>query len=79
MQQAPGLGPAADLGHHVPAMVEDVVVDCPACGEPVVLAVDTTAGDEQDYVEDCPVCCRAMDVFVRCQPGTVHSVSVSAD
>jgi hypothetical protein len=60
-------------------MIEDVIVDCAACGEPFALAVDTTAGNEQEYVEDCPVCCRPMAVYVRCEPGTVHSVSVSAE
>ena len=59
-------------------MIEEVVVDCPTCGEPAALEVDTTAGDEQSYVEDCPVCCRAMDVFVRCRPGEIVSISVSA-
>ena len=60
-------------------MIEEVVVDCPSCGEPAALEVDTTAGDEQSYVEDCPVCCRAMDVFVRCRAGEVLGVSVTAE
>ena len=60
-------------------MIEEVVVDCPYCGEQVALDVDTTAGPDQSYVEDCPVCCRPMEVFVRCQPGEVLSISVSTD
>lgn len=60
-------------------MLEELSVDCPSCGETIALEVDTTAGDEQEYVEDCPVCCRPMSVFVRCEPGTVHSVSIAAD
>lgn len=31
---------------------------CTACGEEVVVPVDLTAGSAQEYVEDCPVCCR---------------------
>ena len=31
---------------------------CSACGEEIVVPVDLTAGEEQEYVEDCPVCCR---------------------
>jgi hypothetical protein len=31
---------------------------CSACGEEIVVPVDVSAGEEQDYVEDCPVCCR---------------------
>ena len=59
-------------------MIEDEVVNCPSCGEAVVLAVDTSAGDEQEYTEDCAVCCRPMDVFVRCRPGELLSISISA-
>jgi Cysteine-rich CPXCG len=55
-----------------------VIVDCPACGEPAALAVDTSV-PEQSYYEDCPVCCRPMEVFVRCRPGEVLSISVTAD
>jgi hypothetical protein len=36
---------------------------CPYCGEPVELALDASAG-AQDYVEDCPVCCRPMRVLL---------------
>jgi hypothetical protein len=31
--------------------------DCPSCGETIVVPVDVRAGQEQEYVEDCPVCC----------------------
>ena len=60
-------------------MIEEAIVDCPHCGEPVSLDVDTTAGNEQSYIEDCPVCCRPMEVFVRCRPGEVLSISLSAE
>ena len=31
---------------------------CGACGEEIVIPVDLSQGTSQDYVEDCPVCCR---------------------
>src|SRR4051812_27395967 len=31
---------------------------CDACGEEIVIPVDLSAGETQEYVEDCPVCCR---------------------
>ena len=31
---------------------------CPTCGEPIVVPLDPSAGQEQQYVEDCPVCCN---------------------
>jgi cysteine-rich CPXCG protein len=61
------------------SMVEEVVVDCAFCGEPFALGVDTTGGEEQSYFEDCPVCCRPMEIFVRSRPGEVLSISVTAD
>lgn len=38
---------------------------CPSCGEEVVVPVDASAGDEQEYVEDCPVCCAPVLLSVR--------------
>lgn len=60
-------------------MVEEIVVECPSCGEPFALDVDTTGGGEQSYFEDCPVCCRPAEVFVRSRPGEILSISVTAD
>jgi len=37
---------------------------CPYCGEPLTLAVDESGGRRQVYVEDCVVCCRAIEVTV---------------
>lgn len=34
---------------------------CPYCGEPIELLIDTSVA-EQEYVEDCEVCCRPMVV-----------------
>ncbi len=31
---------------------------CPSCGEQIVIPLDRSGGDEQEYVEDCPVCCN---------------------
>lgn len=31
---------------------------CQSCGEQIVVPVDLTGGTEQEYVEDCPVCCH---------------------
>ena len=59
-------------------MTEEVIVDCPSCGEQMALEIDTSGGEEQEYTEDCPVCCRPLDVFVRCADGEVQSISVSA-
>ena len=31
---------------------------CPTCGESIVIPLDPSGGNEQKYVEDCPVCCN---------------------
>lgn len=38
---------------------------CWACGEEIVVPVDPTMGERQDYVEDCPVCCRPNELHVE--------------
>ena len=35
-------------------------VDCPYCGECFETDVEIYAGS-QDYIEDCPVCCRPIE------------------
>jgi hypothetical protein len=59
-------------------LLVEVIADCACCGEPMSLEVDTSI-EEQSYFEDCPVCCRPLEIFVRCRPGEVLSLSASAD
>lgn len=37
---------------------------CDACGETIVVPLDLSEGHEQEYVEDCPVCCHANVIHV---------------
>ena len=43
-------------------------VACPHCGETSSVALDPGGGTIQEYVEDCPVCCRPWRVRVQYQP-----------
>lgn len=45
-------------------MLETEAYVCPYCGEPVEALLDLSAGD-QDYIEDCPVCCRPVVFELR--------------
>lgn len=38
---------------------------CDACGEEIVIPLDPSQGSEQEYVEDCPVCCRPNVIHVE--------------
>jgi cysteine-rich CPXCG protein len=51
-------------------------VTCPYCGEGCTIALDPGGGEEQDYVEDCPVCCQPWQVRVHYDGSGVASVSV---
>lgn len=36
--------------------MDELVIDCPYCGESIIVLIDYSAG-EQTYYEDCSVCC----------------------
>ncbi len=40
-------------------------VTCLYCGETVTIDLDAGSGEAQEYVEDCPVCCRPWQVQVH--------------
>ncbi|HEY4234586.1 MAG TPA: CPXCG motif-containing cysteine-rich protein [Lacipirellulaceae bacterium] len=46
-------------------MEDDAIYTCGACGEEIVIPIDITQGEEQEYVEDCPVCCQANVIHVE--------------
>ena len=50
-------------------MSEPQTLSCPYCGEAVDLDIDEGGGNQQSYVEDCPVCCRPWQVEVTHDPG----------
>ena len=56
---------------------------CPYCGEPVQLVVDNALEPEvlsQQYIEDCQVCCRPMQVETHEAPdGTISVVLLRED
>lgn len=45
-------------------MLEPVNVNCPYCGEAFEAIADCSAGSQQ-YVEDCPVCCRPVEFHLE--------------
>ena len=44
-------------------MLPAKAIDCPYCGESIELVIDNSI-DHQEYVEDCSVCCRPINVNV---------------
>lgn len=49
-------------------MLPTIAVPCPYCGEHIELMIDESI-DLQRYVEDCPVCCRPMEISVAIGAG----------
>lgn len=49
-------------------LLQEISIYCPYCGEPLDILVDGSI-DDQEYIEDCQVCCRPM----------VIQTSISAD
>jgi hypothetical protein len=53
---------------------------CESCGEEIVVPVDVSAGAIQEYVEDCPVCCRPNLIHVEVdEAGSVRVWAEAAD
>ena len=44
--------------------LDSVLIQCPYCWETLDVSVDPSV-PEQEYVEDCPVCCRASVIHVE--------------
>ena len=59
-------------------LTEETSYICDACGEEIEIPVDLSAGESQEYVEDCPVCCRPNLIHVEIdESGDVRSVGRS--
>ena len=53
-------------------LIQEMWISCPYCGEHISILADGSE-EEQQYIEDCQVCCRPMVIKVtvpesgRCQ------------
>ena len=57
---------------------ESARINCPYCGEPIEITVDVSAG-QQDYIEDCQVCCKPMQVRIRVSAEGTSSIDVRSE
>ena len=53
-------------------------IRCPYCGESIDIAVDDSV-DHQQYVEDCHVCCRPINIAVNVDEGGAIAVQAWAE
>ena len=53
--------------------LESKVIGCPYCGETFELIVDCSI-PEQNYIEDCEVCCRPINLFISVNDNEVSVI-----
>lgn len=58
--------------------LDSVLVQCPYCWETLDISVDPSVSD-QEYVEDCQVCCQPIVVHVVLDDNLVPTVNVWAE
>ena len=56
-----------EVSEHMSQLVEQTI-GCPYCGESISILVDDSL-PEQQYVEDCQVCCRPIVLDVTADDG----------
>jgi hypothetical protein len=53
-------------------------ISCPYCGEGFGILIDDSVA-EQEYVEDCQICCRPIALTVLVQPDGEIAVSARSE
>ena len=61
----------------MPELTEQTI-SCPYCGETITILVDDSL-PEQQYVEDCQVCCRPIVIYLREGPDGTPTVSANVE
>lgn len=60
------------------SLQEELEIVCPYCGELITILVDVSAGS-QDYIEDCQVCCRPINLNVTVNEEGLPQIDVRRD
>ncbi len=50
-------------------MLRTEKIHCPYCGEKLDITLDLSSGG-QNYIEDCQVCCRPMEISLEIDVGS---------
>jgi hypothetical protein len=53
-------------------------ISCPYCGETITILVDDSL-PQQQYVEDCQVCCRPIVIDVAVEPDRTLTVGANVE
>lgn len=60
------------------SMLESATISCPYCGEQNELVIDTSV-PQQEYIEDCVVCCRPMLLRITVNESGEMGIDVRAE
>lgn len=58
--------------------LHEEMISCPYCGEMFSVLIDCSV-TEQDYIEDCQVCCCPIDFLVTVEADGIPVITVSAE
>jgi hypothetical protein len=58
--------------------LEEVMIQCPQCGEEFAIQIETAVDGTVELIEDCAVCCRPALVRVTTSSGEVVGINVEA-
>ena len=58
--------------------LQPITLQCPYCWEQIEILVDGSV-DEQEYIEDCSVCCRPINITVTASEGEIDSVGARSE
>lgn len=59
-------------------LLQEESISCPYCGESIVVLIDPEDLD-QEYIEDCQVCCRPISFNISMQGNGELVIHVSAE
>lgn len=58
--------------------LEEDTIMCPYCGEFFTVVIDCSVA-EQQYIEDCEVCCSPIEFYVTVNSNDSYELSVHAE
>jgi hypothetical protein len=58
--------------------LEEVLIQCPQCGEEFAIQIETAVDGAVEMIEDCAVCCRPAQVVITTRAGMLVSATVQA-
>lgn len=58
--------------------LQETDISCPYCGEIITILIDESV-EYQQYIEDCQVCCRPIEIIASVSPDGDSQVQVRGE